>query len=446
MNKRIYEILKNEINTYESYIDNGNQSNGAIFTIFDNFFHEISSNNEIVKRSGVKLNNVIFRGLMVNHFDIENHSSDEHGISFLITFDKIIYSIRFKCWRDGDKKIHSISIKNNDDVKYSFDFIYKYLLYNALETSKLKGSYFTMSRDSFDWDIKTIEKRSFDDIFLPDELMEDLHLFVDIFKESDKILRYLKVGCPGAGKTEGSLVIANELNKLGVTIIKTPICEYFHQKMELANVLAPALIILDDIDLSLGSRNSGAYSRLLGDFLDVLDGTDKLANNVGIIATTNATHLLDLAAQRPGRFDKTLLFDSINKDNIKNIILKSLKYNFNIESGKEIDLYTNKNIIDKFFDSGVSGSHVYNSIKMLKLRYDTLKTKDITSSMIVKNIESELLVISKIRKTSFLTEKYDRGRASVGFNNSSDEEIDNKVLSEEEPKELGNAPRKNNYR
>jgi len=48
----------------------------------------------------------------------------------------------------------------------------------------------------------------------------------------------------------------------------------------------PKKIIFDDIDLSLGSRSRGAYSERLQDFLDVLDGTEKLLENVGMIAST----------------------------------------------------------------------------------------------------------------------------------------------------------------
>jgi hypothetical protein len=129
--------------------------------------------------------------------------------------------------------------------------------------------------------------------------------------------------------------------------------------------------------------------------------------------------LLDLAAQRPGRFDKTLLFDDITHDNIKNIILKSLKANFNIVDGDVVELYSDTKIIDKFHDSGVSGSHIFNAIKMLKLRYDTLKIKDVTVNRIIDSITSELKVIDKIRKVSFLKEKYDRGSGSVGFKSGS---------------------------
>ena len=61
---------------------------------------------------------------------------------------------------------YDLLIKSEVDVKDSFNFIYKYLLYVALETSTLKGSYFTMPRNSFSWDIQNIEERTFDDIYI----------------------------------------------------------------------------------------------------------------------------------------------------------------------------------------------------------------------------------------------------------------------------------------
>lgn len=424
MNKRIHKILENEINSYTAEINHEFECNDAIFKIFDSLFHSIKSEPKIVKSSGVELITILSSNLMYSDFDIGENSFSNEGIAFLIKFDKELYTIRFKKFRDGQNMVYVVNIKCTSEVNYSGDFMYKYLLFNALEVSKLKGAYFTMPRNRFSWEIKGIEGRTFDDIYLPSDMMEDLHLYVDIFKESGRILRYLKVGNPGTGKTEAGIVLANELNAEGVTIIKTPICKNLHEKVELANVLAPSLIIFDDIDLSLGDRNKGAFSELLGDFLDVLDGTDKLADNVGVIATTNAAHLLDLAAQRPGRFDKTLVFDNLTKKNIKNIILKSLKLNFESVTAKEKTLYTNLAIIDKFYGSGVSGSHIYNAIKMLKLRYDTLKVKDVTVERVLVSIQMELSVIDKIRKTSYLKEKYDRSNSSVGFNIGSDETVE----------------------
>lgn len=428
MNTKIYKLLENNINAYKSALHSEVSSNGAIFEIFESFFQNLRAKTESVENCGVKLDCTIEQNLPKNNFYIPNDSFNKEGISFAVLFDEERFFVKFLKYRDGTDMVYNIAIKSENEVKYSMTFIYKYLLYCALETSKLKGSYFTMPRDSFNWDLKTLEERSFDDIFLPSEITEDLKLYVDIYKKSGRILRYLKVGSPGVGKTESTLVLASELKKEGVTIIKTPICKFIHDKVELANVLAPALIIFDDIDLSLGDRNKGAYSQLLGDFLDVLDGTDKLSKDVGIIATTNAAHLLDLAAQRPGRFDKTLLFDNITKDNIKSIILKSLKNNFNIEvDSNEAVIYTDRKIVTTFFDAGVTGSHIYNGIKMLKLRYDTLGIIDVNVARVINSIKADIEVIKKVRKISFLKEQLDRSTNSIGFNHSSNELEDESI-------------------
>jgi len=423
MNKRIYKILENDINDYQTSVRADYGSNNAIFEIFDYFLHKLHGNKEIEELSGIKLKSIMKGGLLSSQFDIPENSHNDAGVTFILEFDNVEYALKFIRFKANGEMHYQQHINSIDSVKYSNDFIYKYFLYNALEYSNLKGSYFTMPRNSFKWDIKTMEPRSFDDIYLPKQITKDLKLFVNIYNDSEKILRYLKVGNPGVGKTESTIVIANELNKLGVTIIKTPICDLLHKKVELANVLAPALIIFDDIDLSLGDRNKGAYNSLLGDFLDVLDGTDKLADNVGIIATTNAAHLLDLAAQRPGRFDKTLLFDNITRKNIKDIIAKSLKMKFDITSGDEYDSYTHKTVVEKFYTARVTGSHVYNAIKMLKLRYDSL-SEEVTVDNIIEDIEAELVTIEKVRKTQDVTEKFKRGNSSIGFGSARTEEED----------------------
>lgn len=427
MNNKIYKTLSNHINDYESQINSSFNGNTALFSIFDNFFQNLKQSDELSENSGLTYENCLIQNFPEDNFNIVTDSFDRDGVSISFIFDNQKYFVKFCKYRDGDHMFYSIMVKSENEVKYSGNFIFKYLLYNALTVSNLKGSYFTMSRNRFEWDIKTLENRTFDDIFLPNDITEDLKLYVDIFKKSGRILRYLKVGSPGVGKTESTIVIASELKKVGVTIIKTPICEYLHDKIELANVLAPSLIIFDDIDLSLGDRNKMAYSMLLGDFLDVLDGTDKLSNDVGVIATTNAAHLLDLAAQRPGRFDKTLLFDNLTKDNIKNIINKSLRVNFNVTDKETINLYTDKKIINAFYDAGVTGSHIFNSIKMLKLRYDTLNVEDVDSEKIINGITTELDVISKIRKISHIKEKMDRHTA-VGFNSYHDEDDEVKKI------------------
>jgi len=386
-----------------------------------------------VEKTGVRFDGLYVVGNSIDRGSgLYESSTNLNGASATFTFQDKQYTIRLYKYVTNGELVHDLTISSDSLGRYTGYYIYKYILFCALDVSKLKGSYFTMPRKQYQWDIKAIEPRTFDDIFLPNNIMEDLHLFVDIYEKSGNILRYLKVGNPGVGKTEATIILANELNKLGVTIIKTPICELLHEKVELANLLAPSLIIFDDIDLSLGNRDSGGWSSLLGDFLDVLDGTDKLNNDVGIIATTNAAHLLDLAAQRPGRFDKTLLFDDITNDNVGKIIKKSLKQNFKLTKGKEFNIYTDKRVVDKFYDARVSGAHIFNSIKMLKLRYDTLETKNVGVNTVLNSIDAELDVIDKIRKSSQLKSKFDRSSNGMGYETNRDNGIEVE-LTENEP-------------
>jgi len=209
----------------------------------------------------------------------------------------------------------------------------------------------------------------------------------------------------------------NELKNKGVTIIKTPICKYLKEKVNLAVLLKPSILVFDDLDLSLGSRNTGGYSGMLQSFLDVLDGTDKLPKDVGILATTNAASLLDLAAQRPGRFDKIMIFDELSKDNISKIIEKSLKFNFNITNNDETKIFLSKEIIDRYYSSQVTGAHIYNSIYMLKLKYNTIikdgnKNFKITTQWLIEEINSEIKILDKIKSQQKIDDRLDNSGAT----------------------------------
>jgi len=201
-------------------------------------------------------------------------------------------------------------------------------------------------------------------------------------------------------------------------------------------LLAPSIIILDDIDLSIGSRGKGVHPERLQDFLDVLDGAEKLSKNVGIIATTNSTALLDMAAQRPGRFDKILLFNELTRDNIKNIILKSLFDNFKIKSktNKFVNVMTDSEVVNILFNKNVSGAYIYSTTKMMKLKIDMLKIENgIDVSWVVKEIETNLNTMNKLRNMDFLSDKINNSSTSgIGFENSAEDEEE-----EEESTETG---------
>jgi hypothetical protein len=84
--------------------------------------------------------------------------------------------------------------------------------------------------------------------------------------------------------------------------------------MEACEIFENGVIIMDDIDLYLGSRDNGSYTRLLGQFLSFFDGVKK--RKISLLASTNDKGLVDKAAERPGRFNLTLDFSYLDKEQI----------------------------------------------------------------------------------------------------------------------------------
>jgi len=416
MNKRIKELLKNQLSDVPSYVKENLHKDSINFKIVDNFFKKIKDDKKLSKKYGIEIISVLKSNVLTNDMDIFINSIARSGVTYLIKMDGTLYSLNYSMYKDMGNMRHMLHISSESKVVYTSSFIENYLFYCALEVSNVKGSYFSLEKDSLNWEIKDLESRTFNDIFLPEHIITNLHMYVDIFKTKGKLLRFLKVGNPGVGKTESTIIIANELKKMGVTIIKTSICHKIKEKVKLAKLLAPSLIIFDDIDLSLGGRDKGAFSPLLGEFLDILDGTDKVSDDVGIIATTNAANLLDLAAQRPGRFDKTLLYDDLSKDNIRGIIMKSLDNNFNINGGDVYDTLINNNLINKYHSCGVSGAHVYNSIKMIVLKHESnTKKQKLDIDVIIRELDDELKMHKKVRNNSYLNDKFNRNEGKLGF-------------------------------
>jgi hypothetical protein len=396
--------------------------NRPIFKIFSDYFNILNEDVEMQKKHEIK----VIGFVRDNEFRDNINLYEGYGQkNVLISYRGLVVNCLFDTYKQNNEVSFYFYMSSNEKTYIDSDFFYEKIWGHAVQSSDLKGSYFSMERDEILWDKKKIEKRTFSDIYLPNSTIEDLKLYVATHTHTKMLMRYLMVGNPGTGKTESTLVLANELNRLGVTIIKTPVCSMIKEKVELASLLAPSLIIFDDIDLSLGSRKTGAYSERLQDFLDVLDGTDKLLDNVGMIATTNSVALLDMAAQRPGRFDKVLSFDELTNDNVKNIIFKSLKFNFKIVSTSPVaKIFSDPRIIKLFRDSRVTGAHIFNSVKMLKLRMDLLNIK-IEIESVFNELSKEIKTIDKIRNSDYLSDKLNGGdRKSIGFGGSDDDDDD----------------------
>lgn len=130
--------------------------------------------------------------------------------------------------------------------------------------------------------------------------------------------RYLLNGEPGTGKTESIREIARKLIPNVTFIIPDfTTSEDLTAIMEACEIFQNGVIIMDDIDLYLGSRDNGSYTRLLGQFLSFFDGVKK--RKISLLASTNDKGLVDKAAERPGRFNFTLDYSYLDEDQIRKV-------------------------------------------------------------------------------------------------------------------------------
>lgn len=130
--------------------------------------------------------------------------------------------------------------------------------------------------------------------------------------------RYLLNGQPGTGKTEAIRSIIKSLTPNVTFVIPDfTTCEDLTTILEGCTIFDKAVIIMDDVDLYLGSRDNGSYTKLLGEFLSFFDGVKK--RKISLLSSTNDKGLVDKAAERPGRFNMTLDFTFLSKEQIEKV-------------------------------------------------------------------------------------------------------------------------------
>lgn len=451
MEKLNFEQLRKETlvevkNEYIARVSHGQKINSPMLKILFDYFNVLNDRKKMQKEQGLTVHGFV-SGSNAYCENLPERVSGGLNYKINLTYkDEFALFIVLSRYQIDKNWVSEISFTSNKSTYVSSEFIYKKIIYSAIAHSNLKGSYFIMPPNELAWDKRTLEKRDYSDIYLPEKTMQDLKLFTGLYAKKGEIMRYLFAGTPGTGKTESTLAISNILKKSGVTIIKTVVCDALKEKVELAELLAPSLLIFDDIDLSLGSRTKGGVSRSLGTFLDVLDGTDKISGGVGIIATTNSIQLLDLAAQRPGRFDKIMSFDTITEDNIKNIILKSLKYNCgfgkNHQSAKK---FADKRVVELFYEAKLTGSHVYVYTKQIMRKIETLDILQYDVDWIISEIEDELTTVRTITNSRYLQNGKLKGEDTskkMGLTPSGYNEEDEDVVEAEEvyEDEISEAP------
>lgn len=138
----------------------------------------------------------------------------------------------------------------------------------------------------------------------------DLHLRRELLKANGVPVRrgVLLYGPPGTGKTFACRYLCGKLPETTRIIITGTALLQVTQIFNLARMLHPSLVILEDVDLVFASREVNLYSSVLGELLDQMDGL-RPYEDISFVLTTNAIERMESAIKdRPGRISQCIFF------------------------------------------------------------------------------------------------------------------------------------------
>ena len=152
-----------------------------------------------------------------------------------------------------------------------------------------------------------------DDVVLPDAVLGRIERHaLGVAAHRDALLaagQHLKRGLllygpPGTGKTHTTRYLLGQMTSYTRLVLTGRALVAVGPVTEMARALAPAVVVLEDVDLVAEERTMGPRSNpVLFDLLDAMDGAAGDADLLFLL-TTNRADLLELAlAARPGRVD-----------------------------------------------------------------------------------------------------------------------------------------------
>jgi SpoVK/Ycf46/Vps4 family AAA+-type ATPase len=154
-------------------------------------------------------------------------------------------------------------------------------------------------------------------IVLPQEVMTvvernvlGLLAHADILRRAGRGTRHgvLLYGPPGTGKTLVTRYLASACPRYTVILLTGRELKLIRPSCQLARLLAPSMVILEDVDLVASDRRHNRHNTLLHELMDEMDGLGAKTDCIFLL-TTNRPELLESAlAARPGRVDQAIFF------------------------------------------------------------------------------------------------------------------------------------------
>src|SRR5438445_9021490 len=156
-----------------------------------------------------------------------------------------------------------------------------------------------------------------EDVILPEATLKLLDRNVLNFVGSREQLRQLGqstrkgillYGPPGTGKTHTIRYLASNLPGHTTLIITAAQVELLSHYMNLARLLQPAMVVIEDVDLIARNRDDmgPCEESLLNKLLNEMDGLKEDADVLFVLTTNRPEDLEGALAGRPGRIDQAI--------------------------------------------------------------------------------------------------------------------------------------------
>jgi len=232
----------------------------------------------------------------------------------------------------------------------SHDSIYKNKVVEVAFEMEIRDEYGSIARnESVDLIFKNREEVTDDAIILDDDVRKVIERNIFEFHERRHQLMELGVsgkkgvlfyGPPGNGKTYTCKYIAYRLKSATIFVVTGKSLLHAKSICNLARMLQPAIVVLEDVDLVFGAREENLYSAGLGEMLDELDGFAQ-TDQITFVMTTNAIDRVERAIrERPGRVSQCIYFGPPAPP-LRRRYLRRLTAAYNVE-GLDFDLLVEK--------------------------------------------------------------------------------------------------------